>query len=461
MTGTELGTIPFEGVPLILYGAGRHASWELNALRRKGMNPVCFCDADPNKWGTRHLGLPVLGPDGVKSAHPRFRIHIALAEPLRYEAQKQLVEEGVFPKDAIINYAEASWRKSCGQLETILIVNNGSLDHCCGVGDVRNQPPHSPWGATSAETVEAFLATRDRLIRDNQEAMPATPCANCPELRESFFADERKVRTIVYGLPHPCQYACVYCDVPNACGRKVDAETQRRLDSFDFKDFLDCLKRKGLLALDEPIQLSGGEISINPRRDSLLDAVEGFPAMIFTNGAVYNRRIAEKIREPGSFIFLSLDAGTGETYRRVKGLDMFDRVTANIRRYREGGGEVKLKYIVLPENRGKADLEGFVSFCLSCDIRDIHISSDVRFAAVRKSESVLDAVIRLHNLASKNHLEVTIAPYFDADSLKIIQDGIDADRELAKQKPPSQSRMSSSQAGTEDASAWVEGKSHG
>ena len=411
-----------ESAPLILYGAGRRAARELDALRRKGMNPVCFCDADPNKWGTRHLGLSVLGPDGVKRAYPRFRIHIALAEPLRYAAQKQLVEEGVFPKGAIVNYVEASERKSCALLESHLVLSLNNLYYCCDMGCMRNAPPSIPMGASIAETMEEFLATRDRLIRDNQKSGMATSCSGCPELKDGIYPDKQKIRFVGYGIPRCCQFSCIYCGKHRDVAS--DPEARKQLESFDFREFMDYLRQNDLMAPAPLVSLAGGEITILPDRDSLLDAVKGIPTAILSNGAIYNERIAEKICEPGSYLFLSLDAGTRETFRRVKGVDLFDQVVANLRRYRDKGGNVELKYIVIPENLDDADLTGFVGLCADLGVRQATVVSDLLSASVRGSEPVLKAVVRLIRLLRRGGLEVFYEPYFEERNREIIKAGL-------------------------------------
>lgn len=50
----------YDGV--VLYGAGSSGIALLLALRRAGIEPVCFADGAPEKWGTACMGLEVLPP---------------------------------------------------------------------------------------------------------------------------------------------------------------------------------------------------------------------------------------------------------------------------------------------------------------------------------------------------------------------------------------------------------------
>ena len=45
---------------MALYGAGSSGIALLLALRRAGIEPLCFADGAPEKWGTACLGLEVV-----------------------------------------------------------------------------------------------------------------------------------------------------------------------------------------------------------------------------------------------------------------------------------------------------------------------------------------------------------------------------------------------------------------
>lgn len=81
-------TIRASGDPVVLWGAGEIAWCVWTYLRQNGIDPVCFCDNDPAKQGTKHLGLPVYGYDGLKERFAREgrRYHIVVATGIQYRA---------------------------------------------------------------------------------------------------------------------------------------------------------------------------------------------------------------------------------------------------------------------------------------------------------------------------------------------------------------------------------------
>jgi FkbM family methyltransferase len=58
--------IKASGAPVVLFGAGELAWYNLAYLRQHGVEPVCVCDNDPAKQGAVHLGLPVYSYDGLR-----------------------------------------------------------------------------------------------------------------------------------------------------------------------------------------------------------------------------------------------------------------------------------------------------------------------------------------------------------------------------------------------------------
>jgi FkbM family methyltransferase len=50
---------------LVLFGAGEMGQWILGRLRRAGLEPLCFADNNPARWGTKVLGIQVLSPSNA------------------------------------------------------------------------------------------------------------------------------------------------------------------------------------------------------------------------------------------------------------------------------------------------------------------------------------------------------------------------------------------------------------
>lgn len=78
---------------LVLFGTGQFGQWVLGRLRKAGVEPCCFCDNNPARWGSVLHGVAVLSPaDAVQ----RFGQTAAFAVTIYNgsAARKQLREMG-------------------------------------------------------------------------------------------------------------------------------------------------------------------------------------------------------------------------------------------------------------------------------------------------------------------------------------------------------------------------------
>jgi len=102
-------------------------------------------------------------------------------------------------------------------------------------------------------------------------------------------------------------------------------------------------------------------------------------------------------------IVTSVDAGTRETYSRLKTKDFFDRVWQNLARYAAANpAAVTAKYILVRGNLSREDLAGFVGRCTDTGVTRIAIAKNVygiTDAANTTPPEILDAAVYLAALA--------------------------------------------------------------
>ncbi len=72
---------------------------------------------------------------------------------------------------------------------------------------------------------------------------------------------------------------------------------------------------------------------------------------------------------------VSIDAGTPETYARVKGKDAFDRVVSNLVEYSRSG-KIQLKYIVMKDNLEDADINGFLNLARLINVESVMVTPE-------------------------------------------------------------------------------------
>jgi MoaA/NifB/PqqE/SkfB family radical SAM enzyme len=217
-------------------------------------------------------------------------------------------------------------------------------------------------------------------------------CKNCRRLEYNDWETSEKVTYLNFSsYPAPCNCKCFYCNVWN-CKNNSYENCRDDIIVPKFLDILSELQSRDLLSENCEYQISPGEITIHPNKEQLLGVFPDLRYRIFTNAIVYDEKIAEILRGGKSEVFVSLDSGTRETYNRVKGLDCFEKVRENLKRYSENG-RVFLKFIVFPGiNDSDEDFAGFLDivrnyggneFKLARDSREKDISEDVYLSAAR------------------------------------------------------------------------------
>ena len=80
-----------------------------------------------------------------------------------------------------------------------------------------------------------------------------------------------------------------------------------------------------------------GESCLNEKRFGLYDycGKKQYFLDVFTNCSAFDKSLYELAHKSPVIIRKSFDAGTPETYKKIKGVDFFDKAVTNVRHYLE------------------------------------------------------------------------------------------------------------------------------
>jgi MoaA/NifB/PqqE/SkfB family radical SAM enzyme len=175
-----------------------------------------------------------------------------------------------------------------------------------------------------------------------------------PENRRRIRNECAETRPTVTALPYyyaihlnePCNQRCIMCVPHGDHGRGV-LPFERFVRLFD-----------GIKSVAEHVTLIGGETFMYPRILDVLQLLARHPVAVTinTNATMLTARVVPALMALHELhLKCSIDGATRETYRRIRGTDVFDRVTANIRRFSEASGgrphlRLILVYVVMREN---------------------------------------------------------------------------------------------------------------
>ena len=369
---------------VVLFGAAENGKNMLEQLMKRGIRPAYFVD--------NSRGVEVVEFADSSGKGDSFAVH---APEVLFSEDKSSLKVIITPYAPSYVIIEAQMRemgfgeclvsanvKSCYMLQNYLMFMNEGLQFCCEpMANFNDALPIFPYLKTAKETITNFLEERKTIIDDLNNDCDVTdkPCKTCPRLHDRFQlsdADNIKLKLIAIGnQPTVCQSRCIYCEVYKNSKNTYEAVKQSRYPEM-IAEIVRYLQNNDYIAHDCLFQFGGGEISMFPQKDLLLDVAAGNRSKFFTNAFLFEQKIADSLRNNSSLINMSLDSGTRETFKLVKGFDLFEKVVDNLKNYRNYG-EMELKYnIISGVNDGDEDIDGIVDVLKQLNLRNLNLCFD-------------------------------------------------------------------------------------
>jgi sulfatase maturation enzyme AslB (radical SAM superfamily) len=358
--------------PLIFYGAGQYARENLSRLISEGLNPVCFCDVDINKHYKRFVGIKceenyeILPLNEAIQRYPNYLIYITLSIDKLRKITDWLIKQGI-PIERIKYIDNVELKKGCCFLGKSMVLSNKELNTCCIKGGVKRV-------GNAKENFKIYHEYVIKIMEDLKSNKP-TICDGCVYLKEDFFEIEPKLYELNFSSVQgedfcncKCSYCCLY---PKPSKEQMDKRHEFIMEHLRY--FSKEEKYAG------KVLFSAGEISVSPYRDEALEFMltTKISSYICSNAMAYSDKILKNIKEETGTLLVSMDAGTAETFSKVKGIDCYPKVVENLQKYASHNAIIHLKYIILDGiNDNEADILGFFSLvkeinpvlvCLSCN----------------------------------------------------------------------------------------------
>jgi pyruvate-formate lyase-activating enzyme len=339
---------------IIFYGAGANLRENIAKWCEEGLVPVCIADADPGKQHTtydipgRERGVEILPLSEAVGRYPDYELYLTQINNLA-QIRKSLLDFGI--REKRIRFCEpVEWRKGCRNQGGFIAYDVDIFSPCCS-----KQAPRIKRTGNFENDMDLYAAVLTQLIEDIKNGKP-TVCDGCRTLREDCYP-------IVPALPNTinlstgfgkdkCNFNCTYC------GQKVFNTIKNEMTAYDI--FADCVTNHRGLA----ILWNAGEITINPHCEKILDLWldNNICGQICTNASIHNSKLASVLRYTDTTLNVSVDAGTRETFARVKGVDCFEKVVGNLDKYADFANTIELKYVCCHEmNFTNDDILGFLT----------------------------------------------------------------------------------------------------
>lgn len=357
---------------VVLFGAGRNAKPAFEHLINNGIKVAYF--VDNNSQATfdgpvnGELGdIPIYGPEILlKEDKANLKIIITPDFPIYTSIKTQLQEMGL---EECLH--ETSFL-CCERMLRHLGYYGEELSFCCdSSSNFHEARPTLPYLDTAEATILNFLQKRKAIVEGN---LPAE-CVNCSKLRLSNMPGfNDKISSFnISCYPSICQAKCIYCNVHSNPKDTLKNARQSRYPKM-ITEMIQYLQKNNLITDDSCCFVAPAEISIMPHKDQLLEAISKYKAVFATNAFIFEPRIADSMKKNGSVVNISIDSGTKETFKLVKGCDIFEKVMNNLKQYKAYGTFI-LKYNILSGvNDGDADIDCVVQILKELDLKSLHLS---------------------------------------------------------------------------------------
>ena len=407
---------------VLFYGAGVYAAVIYRHARQKSElygEPVAFIDRDPYKRGHDLFGLPIFSWEDARERYgDSFYVYVTAEPRVAPDIISFLLEQS-FSAKQIINYEPVEKRLGCRNADHSLVaLLDGSYVYYRGCNAIGDNLSYKD--ITLACRVELGRASHpDELkksvntIRDMNNMISGGACEgiyencrDCIDRKMKYYFSKQKLRRFNICGTVPCNYKCCYCCQDHEVYEKFRGEAYPLS-----RKILHALEQEGLIDGDTCISIGAGEFTANVGGNELVAEMAGkYPLLLLTNGYLFSLEAAGAIKQSGA-ILCDLDAGTPESYRKIKGVDGFKQVSEHIREYAKYG-PIILKYILLEGmNDSPEDLEGFFKLADEIATR-VDLTRDFLNISGRFSDNTLRFAAKfIKHFRDKGKLNMSMAAF--------------------------------------------------
>lgn len=340
---------------VILFSVGGDTLNILRAMQQRfDVIPTAICDNDLNKQERTFNGLygmKVVSPMTAFSCYPDAYWFVSTLD-YKYEIIGELLYKYNIDKAKIINYEPVVKKISCAYLEKSIVCDEYRRFSYCWYQPETLKP--ISYNGDYLSALDKFYKLRNKTIEHyNNE------CGNCHLYCEKYYPEQRKIRWINYGIGGVCNFDCIYCHSNARNAKGIDYNAAK------LPELIENLKKMDMLADDYGINVAPGESTVHPERDNIFNSLDCYSNVVNTNLSVFNEQLYDLMANRFTKIVVSIDSGTRETFKKVKGVDLFDKVCDNLKKFSHAGiGIIVLKYVFIPGvNDNYDDIRGFVDVC--------------------------------------------------------------------------------------------------
>ena len=401
---------------IVFFGAGDHAKNNYERWVSEGLNAVCFSDMDEQRHYYSLGGLKILPVGEIVRRYPNYVFYVTYCYEYLQTATDYLIEYEISRER--IKYADPyEWRKGCIAMGKHISYSYDSYYICC--------PRDYRLAFKRSESIESDIREAQNyltdLIDDLRNGRP-TDCDNCFTLRYGIWEKHPKLWRISVTSDFAqvfCNFNCMYCLDEKNLKKHRDGNRKTEETPFDFiKKAYSAAETYGLI-----LGYAAGEITVCPWGEEALDFLieKRWYTQHATNAFVYSEKIAKMLHDRIADVVVSVDAGTRETFYKVRNIDGWNKIIENLEKYADVRGHLTLKYLLVEGiNDNETDVDGFIKLCKRLNLPALLAVTLINQKSL--NSNMLDTCFLFAKIAKKNNVPAgVLGDHFFKDDLKLVE----------------------------------------
>ena len=233
-------------------------------------------------------------------------------------------------------------------------------------------------------------------------------CSGCPflEFKDWGYIDELKIEHLSMEYHSVCNMKCTYCSEEFYGGKQA---------MYDVENLVQSLIEGGQMGGLRSVVWGGGEPGIGKHFDAIsTELANTYPQLkqrILTNCIKHSDTIGRLLEEDKANLLTSIDAGTKDTFIKVRKNKLFEQMWLNLKSYvGSKPHNVGLKYIFTDDNASVDEVRAFVDLVVEHELLEcsVQISHDFKREHVEPSAAV--SMILMYGLLTEAGCRLV---YFD------------------------------------------------
>ena len=302
---------------------------------------------------------------------------------------------------------------SCKYIHNYVYLAPDQLRHCCKRfyvnGEMKGDVKIFDIKNDDDVSVDKIIKEKKKLY-DDINLRKKTECSGCPYLYKDEWPEieNLKIKHMSIENHSVCNMKCTYCSEIYYGGKK---------SNYDLKSILSKLENSGVLSKDIRIVWGGGEPVLskdfNQSFDFIINKLNPSSVMVYTNSTVFNETLEKYLKDKKIMITTSIDAGNVETFKKVRGVKVFEKVFQNLKTYADAceGKNIIIKYIFTNDNSSYEEIDGFLDMVKKYKLFNCQFQISYDFTSENISKDQLLSTSKLYFDLKKNNVQDVFFDY--------------------------------------------------